>query len=76
MKHYPVRERWTHRIKPHLANPDLQRILVRDMSLFRHTFRPGMIPAQADGCDWRWHGNPRRGRSPAFWDWVCHSACH
>jgi hypothetical protein len=34
-------------------------------------FRPGMKPAELDGCDWRFfdgEGNPRRGQPPAFWD--------
>ncbi len=65
--------------RPHLENPDFQRILVRDMSKFRSSFRAGMKPVEADGCDWRFfdrEGNLRRGRTPAFWDWACHSACH
>jgi hypothetical protein len=78
MRFYPVQARWR-RIKPHLSDPELLRIMTRDMSKFRPTFRAGMLPVEADGCDWRFHdheGNLRRGRMPAYWDWVCHSACH
>jgi hypothetical protein len=37
------------------------------------------LPRDADGCDWRWYdgeGHSRRGRQPAFWDYVVHSGCH
>lgn len=30
-------------------------------------------PSDHDGCDWRCG---RRGRSPEFWLFVCHAACH
>jgi hypothetical protein len=78
MRYWSIREKWR-RIKPFLDDPALRAILNRDLRLFRPTFRPGQLPRDADGCDWRWHdgeGNPRRGRQPAYWDWAVHSGCH
>ena len=78
MKFYPIAARWR-RIKPHLANPEVQRILVRDLRKVSPRFRPGMKPAEIDSCDWRFfdhEGNPRRGRAPAFWDYAVHARCH
>ena len=78
MRYFPVREKWR-KIRPHLANPDLQRILARDMAKFSCRFRPGMKPFEVDSCDWRFfdgEGNLRRGRAPAFWDYAVHSGCH
>jgi hypothetical protein len=75
---YPVQARWR-KIRPHLANPDLQRILVRDLQKVDPRFRPGMKPSEIDGCDWRFfdhEGNLRRGRAPAFWDYARHASCH
>lgn len=31
------------------------------------------LPRDFDSCDWRFG---RIGRHPAYWDFVCHSACH
>lgn len=31
------------------------------------------LPCHHDSCDWRCD---HRGRTPAFWDYVCHGACH
>jgi hypothetical protein len=70
VEYYPIRRR-LRRIRPHLENSGLQRVLVRDMRKVSPRFRPGMKPAELDGCDWRFfdgEGNPRRGQPPAFWD--------
>ena len=78
VEYYPIRQRWR-RIRPHLENPELQRILVRDMRKVSPRFRPGMKPAELDGCDWRFcdsEGNLRRGRPAAFWDYAIHASCH
>lgn len=41
---------------------------------FKHTPKPDApSPSWYDSCDWRFD---RPGRKPAFWDYVCHSACH
>ena len=35
------------------------------------------LPRGFDSCDWRWGTDgPLRGPHPAFWKFVCHSACH
>jgi hypothetical protein len=78
LQYYPIQRRWR-RIRPHLEDPELQRILVRDMRKVSPRFRPGMKPAELDGCDWRFfdgEGNPRRGRPPAFWDYALNASCH
>jgi hypothetical protein len=49
------------------------------MRMVSPRFRPGMKPAEIDGCDWRFfdgEGNLRRGRPPAFWDYAIHASCH
>lgn len=35
-------------------------------------------PADYDSCDWRYAepGCGKRGRKPAYWDFVCYRACH
>jgi hypothetical protein len=61
VQYYPIQRHWR-RIRPHLEDPELQRILVRDMRKVSPRFRPGMKPAELDGCDWRFfdgEGNPR-----------------
>jgi hypothetical protein len=72
VQYYPIQRRWR-RIPPHLTNPELQRVIVRDMSKLSPRFRHGMKPAYIDGCDSRLfdrEGNLRRGRTPAFWDYA------
>lgn len=34
------------------------------------------LPRDFDSCDWRYNGDWRKGRQPAFWDYACHGACH
>lgn len=34
------------------------------------------LPSDYDSCDWRYFQEGRRGRKPAYWDYVCYSACH
>lgn len=41
---------------------------------FEYRPRPdAKTPSDYECCDWRCD---RRGRRPAFWDFVCHAACH
>ena len=61
MRYFDIRRRWR-RIKPLLDDPELRRVLERDMRLFRPTFRPGQLPRDADSCDWRFFdGDARDG---------------
>ena len=78
MRFYPVQQRWR-RIKPHIQNPEVQRVLVRDFNRFtygrwRKSFVPGMKPTDFESCDWRCDRS--RGRQPEFWDYVKHAGCH
>lgn len=77
MRYYDIQRNWR-RIRPHLANPKVAEALVRDFNKFtfgrwKQKFLPGMVPAEFESCDWRFG---RRGRHPAYWDYVKHSACH
>jgi hypothetical protein len=80
MKYYPIQKNWSRKIKPHLQDETLNKILVRDFNRYtfgrwEREFKPGMKPTEFESCDWRYsHG--RRGRQPEFWDYVKHSACH
>jgi hypothetical protein len=47
MQYYPIQRRWR-RIRPHLEDPELQRILARDMRKISARYRPGMKPVELD----------------------------
>lgn len=40
---------------------------------YKYQPRECALPEGHDSCDWRCD---RKGRQPAFWDFVCHNACH
>ena len=66
------------RIKPHLADREAQKLLVRDFNKLTfgrwgERFTPGMTPHQFETCDW---ACGHRGRTPEFWRYVKHAACH
>jgi hypothetical protein len=68
------------RIKPHLA--EVEPVLVRDFNKYtfgrwREEFTAGHKPFEFESCDW-WmsHWTSRRGRMPAYWQYVKHGACH
>lgn len=47
----------------------------------RLPFDLSLRPSRYDSCDWRFDryredGSYRRGPSPCYWEWACHSACH
>jgi hypothetical protein len=76
MKYYDLKN-W-HRVKPHLGDKKLNDILVRDFNKFTfgrwgQTFTHGDLPSEFETNDWDCN---RRGRRPAFWNYVKHSACH
>ena len=77
MKYYDLKKNW-HRVKPHLADEKLNDILVRDFNKFTfgrwgRKFTYGDLPCEFESCDWDIY---HRGRRPAFWQYVKHSACH
>ena len=74
---YPVVKNWD-KIRPHLDNPDVQRVLVRDFNKFTagcwgERFRLGQFPHDFEDCPWFLHV---RGRHPEFFSYVKHRACH
>jgi hypothetical protein len=78
MRYYDIKRHWTKRIVPHLADPKLNAILVRDFNLFTQgmwgkPFESGRFPSEFESCDWK---PERRGPEPRFWRFVKHSACH
>jgi hypothetical protein len=78
MRYYDLPRHWTRRIVPHLADPELNAILVRDFHKFtrgrwRQRFRPGDLPAHFEYCDWRLDHHPP---DPRDWAYVTHAACH
>jgi hypothetical protein len=78
VKYYNLQRHWTKKIEPHLGNPTLNKILVRDFNkftfgLWRKPFLPGHFPREFENCDW-WLGH--RGKEPRFWQYVKHAACH
>jgi hypothetical protein len=78
MRYYDVVRNWGRKIKPHLSDPEVQAVLVRDFNRFTfgrwgREFKAGMKPRDFESCDWEWD---RRGRHPEYWGFVKHSACH
>jgi hypothetical protein len=77
MKYYPFVKKW-YKIKKHLNDQELNRILVEDFNkytsgLFNEEFKAGMFPRDFESCDW---DCDYRGRRPEFWKYVRHAACH
>lgn len=63
---------------PHIADPAVQKVLVRDfnrycMGRWKQRFMAGMVPHQTELSDW-WLDH--RGPLPRYWQYVRHSACH
>ena len=78
IRYYDFRRHWTKRIVPHLADPKLNEILVRDFNKFtwgrwRKRFKPGDLPAHFESCDWWLNHHPPH---PRYWAYVKHAACH
>lgn len=77
MEYYNMVKNW-HKIKPHLTNERLNKVLVRDFNKFtmgrwNEGFKTGMFPSDFESCDWQLR---RIGRPPAYWNYVKHGACH
>ncbi len=77
IRHYPFTRNW-HKVRPHLTNPEFRAVLERDFNKYTfgrwgERFRPGQFPADFEGSDWMCE---RRGRPPAYWQFVKHGACH
>lgn len=77
MKYYNITGNWK-RIKLFLSDKELNDTLVSDFNkytfgLWRSEFKHGMKPFNFESCDWHCE---RKGRRPAYWDYVKHAACH
>lgn len=80
--YFPIQQRWR-KLKPifessaHIWRPNMDdfRRQRAETNGFKYTPNPArdVLPSWHDHCDWRCD---RRGKHPAFWDYVCHSACH
>lgn len=78
IRYYDVQRHWTKKLVPHLANPELNRILVEDFNKYtfgrwNQPFTLGKFPDEFETCDWRFD---HRGPTPRFWRYVKHAACH
>lgn len=85
IKYFPVAKHWR-KLLPVYQSPEAEKIWrlnMRDYMDIRafdrefkyvHNESRYRTPSDYDSCDWRFSN--RRGRKPAFWDYVCHSACH
>jgi hypothetical protein len=78
MRYYDLKRNWSRRVEPHLADPALNAVLVRDFNMFtygrwRKPFTHGQFPRNFESCDWGWE---HRGKEPRFWRYVKHAASH
>jgi hypothetical protein len=78
VRYYDLKRRWSRRIVPHLDDPELNHILVREFNKFTmgtwgRPFLPGMLPEDVESCDWRCDHRPPH---PKYWAYVKHAACH
>ena len=79
MEYYDIKTNWKRKIKPHLTNKVLNRILVRDFRQYmklcnwNFEFKEGMFPFEFESCDWF---ADKRGRPPEYWKFVKAGACH
>jgi hypothetical protein len=77
-RYYNLSRNWTRKIEPHLNDPKLNRILVRDFN--RYTwgrwgmqFKFGDYPSDFESWDWRLF---HRGKQPRFWKYVKQAASY
>jgi hypothetical protein len=78
MRYYDLQRHWTKKIEPHLANKQLNNILVRDFNKFTfgrwgRRFVHGQYPCEYESCDWSWN---HKGPAPRYWKYTKHAACH
>ncbi len=77
MQYYDLKKNWR-KVKRHINDERVQKILVRDFERFTigrwgAHFWPGLRPTDFETCDWQCE---HRGRPPAFWAYTKHAACH
>lgn len=76
MRYYDFRRHWTKKIEPHLSDPEVSSVLIRDMNKFTigrwgKEFLPGDTPHKWESSDWF-----MEARWSRFFEYVKHSACH
>jgi hypothetical protein len=77
MEYYDLKKNWR-KVKRHINDERVQKILVRDFNRFtigrwRQEFKAGQLPTEFESCDW-WCEH--QGKIPAYWNYVKHAACH
>jgi hypothetical protein len=78
LRYYDLKRNWTKKIVPHLGDPRLNKILVRDFHKYTFgtaakTFKAGQFPDEFENNDWRCdHRRPH----PRYWRYVKHGTCH
>jgi hypothetical protein len=77
VRYYDIPGNWR-RIREHIKNPVVQKVLIRDFSKYvfgrwQKPFTSGMLPAAFDHCDWRCD---HPGRRPPYWQYAVSGACH
>jgi hypothetical protein len=69
VQYYDLKKNWR-KVRPHIANPEVEKIFVRDINRFtyrwRDEFKPQYLP-------FKWWSH---GRQPEFWNYTKHAACH
>jgi hypothetical protein len=87
MRYYDLQKNWAKVILPHLADKELQRILVRDFNKFTmgswgKPFKAGELPREWETCGWSWEQEEEERdldpdwEEPAYWSYVKHAGCH
>jgi alkanesulfonate monooxygenase SsuD/methylene tetrahydromethanopterin reductase-like flavin-dependent oxidoreductase (luciferase family) len=87
MQYVAIQKHWR-RLGPLYRSPAAVPIWYLEMEAYRaqraaeygRAYRPAslspeLVPANYESCDWR-VTRGRRGPEPAFWAYVCYSACH
>lgn len=90
IEYYDLVKNWE-KVKPNLGDPELKKVLARNMNKFtygrrREKFKYGNVPSEHDkGCEWQnWDDYDYVVQAngdvlydvPDFWEYVCWGACH
>jgi hypothetical protein len=78
MRYYDLQKNWTRKIEPHLANEQLNDILVRDLNRFSSSrwgkpFLHGQYPWEYGDSQWM---EEHMGRRPRYWRYTQVGSCH
>jgi len=85
--YYPIQKRWR-RLRPLYERQEILELMHAEMEAYAFSkaaghglkhkplpFHENLRPADYESTDWRlYRGKP--GPQPAYWRWVCHTACH